>query len=68
MTHRRMFPRSMRETPLSMARIFLAVFLIVFGVNMLFGIGLPTWLLGLLALIPGVLLLAEHYQVRIDRK
>ncbi|MCR6657104.1 MAG: hypothetical protein NVV63_15115 [Opitutus sp.] len=51
-----------------MARIFLAVFLIVFGVNMLFGIGLPTWLLGLLALIPGVLLLAEHYQVRIDRK
>jgi hypothetical protein len=51
-----------------MSRIALAVFLLVFGLNLLLGIALPTWLLGILAVIPGVLILFESYHVRIDRK
>jgi hypothetical protein len=43
-----------------MAHLFLAIFLIVFGVNMLFALSLPLWVLGVLAVIPGVLLLAER--------
>jgi uncharacterized membrane protein HdeD (DUF308 family) len=43
-----------------MAHLFLAIFLIVFGVNMLFALSLPLWVLGVLALIPGVLLLVER--------
>jgi hypothetical protein len=46
-----------------MAHIFLAIFLIVFGLNMLLGLTLPLWLLGLLAIIAGVLLLAERFGV-----
>jgi uncharacterized membrane protein HdeD (DUF308 family) len=44
-----------------MANLFLAIFLIVFGVNMLFALSLPLWLLGTLALIPGVLLLVGRF-------
>ncbi len=51
-----------------MAHIFLAIFLIVFGLNMLFGLALPLWILGVLAVIAGVLLLVERMGVRIDRK
>ncbi len=51
-----------------MAHLFLAVFLIVFGLNMLIGLALPVWLLGVLALIAGVLLALEHFRVRVDRK
>ncbi|WP_438483419.1 hypothetical protein [Oleiharenicola lentus] len=51
-----------------MAQLFLAIFLIVFGVNILFGLGLPGWVTGSLALIAGVLLLAERFRVRVDRK
>ena len=51
-----------------MAHIFVAIFLIVFGLNMLFGLGLPLWVLGSLAVIAGVLLLLERFRVRVDPK
>jgi hypothetical protein len=48
-----------------MAHLFLAIFLIVFGLNMLLGLSLPIWILGILALIAGILLLLEHFRVRL---
>jgi hypothetical protein len=51
-----------------MGHIFLAIFLLVFGLNMLFGLALPIWVSGILAVIAGVLLLVERFNVRIDRK
>lgn len=51
-----------------MANIILALFLIVFGLNMLFGLGLPLWITGLLAILAGVFLLMERFNVRIDRR
>jgi hypothetical protein len=51
-----------------MGHLFLAIFLIVFGGNILLGLALPTWLTGVLAIIAGVLLLAERFRVRVDRK
>lgn len=46
-----------------MAHIFLAIFLLVFGLNIMVGLSLPTWVLGVLALLAGVLLLAERFGV-----
>jgi len=46
-----------------MAQIFLAVFLLVFGLNVLIGVALPGWIIGILALIAGVLILAERFGV-----
>lgn len=51
-----------------MAHIFLALFLIVFGLNLLFGLSIPIWVTGLLAVIAGVLLVMERFGVRVDRK
>ncbi len=51
-----------------MAQLFLALFLIVFGLNLLFGISIPIWICGLLAVISGVMIVLEHYRVRMDRK
>ncbi len=51
-----------------MAHLILAVFLIVFGLNIMFGLSIPMWVVGLLALIAGVMLLAERFRVRVDRK
>jgi uncharacterized membrane protein HdeD (DUF308 family) len=51
-----------------MAHLFLALFLIVFGLNLLFGLSIPIWVTGLLALVAGVLLVMEHFRVRVDRK
>jgi len=51
-----------------MAHLFLALFLVVFGLNLLFGLSIPIWVTGLLALVAGVLLVLEHYRVRVDRK
>ncbi|HTB80284.1 MAG TPA: hypothetical protein VK717_05300 [Opitutaceae bacterium] len=51
-----------------MAHIILAVFLVVFGLNIMFGLAIPMWVIGLLALIAGVLLMAERFRVRVDRK
>ena len=57
-----------RATPSIMAHIFLALYLIVVGLSVLFGLGLPVWIHGLLALIAGILLLAERFGVGIRRK
>ena len=51
-----------------MAHLFVALFLIVFGLNLLFGLSIPIWVTGLLALIAGVLLVMERFGVRVDRK
>jgi uncharacterized membrane protein HdeD (DUF308 family) len=51
-----------------MAHLFLALFLIVFGLNLLFGLAIPIWVTGLLALIAGVLLVMERFGLRVDRK
>jgi uncharacterized membrane protein HdeD (DUF308 family) len=51
-----------------MAHLVLALFLIVFGLNLLFGLSIPIWVSGLLALIAGVMLVMEHFRVRVDRK
>jgi uncharacterized membrane protein HdeD (DUF308 family) len=51
-----------------MAHLFLALFLLVFGLNLLFGLSIPFWVTGLLALVAGVLLILEHFRVRVDRK
>ncbi|MDI1247396.1 MAG: hypothetical protein PSV13_00810 [Lacunisphaera sp.] len=42
-----------------MANIFVAIFLIVFGGNILLGVALPGWVIGVLALVAGLLLLAQ---------
>jgi len=52
----------------TMAHLFVALFLIVFGLNILIGLSLPMWLIGLLAIIAGVLLVMEHFRIRVDRK
>lgn len=51
-----------------MSRIFLAIFLIVFGLNVTFGAGLPGWVLGLLALIAGVLILIERFGISVNKQ
>ena len=51
-----------------MAHLFLALFLIVFGLNLLFGLSLPIWVTGLLALTAGVLLAMDHFRVRLEKK
>ena len=51
-----------------MSRLFLALFLVVFGLNLLIGLSIPIWVTGLLALIAGVLLALEHFRVRVDPK
>lgn len=51
-----------------MGHIFLAIFLLVFGLNILLGLAMPPWITGFLAIIAGVLLLAERFRVHIDRK
>ena len=45
-----------------MAHLILALCLIVFGLS------LPIWITGLLALAAGVLLVLERFKVRVDRK
>jgi hypothetical protein len=51
-----------------MSKIFLALFLIVFGLNLLFGLSIPIWVTGLLALIAGIGLAMELFNVRVDKK
>ena len=51
-----------------MANLFLALFLIVFGLNLLIGLNIPIWVTGILALVAGILLAMEHFRVRVDRK
>lgn len=51
-----------------MANLFLALFLLVFGLNLLFGLSIPIWVTGLLAVIAGALLVMHHFRVRVDRQ
>jgi hypothetical protein len=51
-----------------MAHIFVALFLIVFGLNLLFGLSIPIWITGLLALLAGVMLIMEHFRVCVQKK
>jgi uncharacterized membrane protein HdeD (DUF308 family) len=51
-----------------MAKIFLALFLVVFGLNLLFGLNIPIWVNGELALVAGILLLMEYFSVRVEKK
>ncbi|MBI5424173.1 MAG: hypothetical protein HZA32_08790 [Opitutae bacterium] len=50
-----------------MAHLFVALFLLVFGINALLGLGLPVWILGALALIAGVMLLVERFRGGVGR-
>jgi hypothetical protein len=51
-----------------MAKIILALFLVVFGLNLLFGLSIPIWVTGVLALVAGLLLLMERFSVRVDKR
>lgn len=51
-----------------MGHLMLAIFLIVFGLNLALGLALPPWLTGVLALVAGVMLLVERFRVRVDRR
>jgi uncharacterized membrane protein HdeD (DUF308 family) len=51
-----------------MAKIFLALFLVVFGLNLLFALNIPIWVSGVLALVAGILLLMEYFSVRVAKK
>jgi uncharacterized membrane protein HdeD (DUF308 family) len=51
-----------------MAMLFVALFLIVFGLNLLFGLAIPMWVTGILALIGGILLILDHFNIRVDKK
>lgn len=51
-----------------MAKIFLALFLVIFGLNLLFGLSIPIWVTGVLALIAGILLLMEYFSLRVQKK
>jgi hypothetical protein len=44
-----------------MANILLAAYLIIVGLNILFGLDIPAKVLGILALIAGVLMLLERF-------
>ena len=46
-----------------MARVFLAIFLLIFGLNLLIGLSIPTWVIGVAAVIAGVLLLLEQFNI-----
>jgi hypothetical protein len=51
-----------------MGKVFLSLFLIVFGLNLLFGLAIPLWVTGILALVAGVMLLMERFCVRVEKK
>jgi uncharacterized membrane protein HdeD (DUF308 family) len=44
-----------------MTHLLLAAFLIIFGLNILIDLHLPSWVLGVLAVVTGVLFLAERF-------
>jgi hypothetical protein len=51
-----------------MSKIFLALFLVVFGLNLLFGLSIPVWVSGVLALVAGALILMESFSLRVQKK
>lgn len=44
-----------------MANIALAVYLFLVGINILFDADMPSWSLGVTALVAGILMLAERF-------
>ncbi len=56
-----------QRTP-AMAKIFLALFLVIFGLNLLFGLNIPIWVTGVLALVAGILILMEYFRVTVAKK
>ena len=50
------------------AHIFLAIYLIIVGLTVLFGLSLPPWVAGISALIAGVVLLAGCVGISVNRK
>ena len=51
-----------------MHQILLALFLLVFGLNLLLGLSIPIWVSGLLAVIAGVLILMQSFGVSVKPK
>ncbi len=47
-----------------MAHLLLAIFLLVFGINIVAGLNLPPWILGVLALVAGIMLIVERGRLR----
>ena len=56
------------EPPINMAHIILAVYLILVGLNILIGLNLPAWVMGVAALAAGILLLAERFGITAHKK
>lgn len=56
----RVCARPTLQLPNPMAHLLLAIFLIVFGINALLGVAIPAWILGILALIAGIMFLVER--------
>ncbi len=50
-----------------MANLLLAIFLVVFGLNMLLGLALPLWIPGALAIAAGIFLALEILGVGLKR-
>jgi protein-S-isoprenylcysteine O-methyltransferase Ste14 len=69
-------PRIARTAPritgpqptLMIAHIFLAIYLIIVGLTVLFGLSIPSWVAGTAALIAGVLLLANYVGLNFNKK
>lgn len=51
-----------------MGLLFVAIFLLVFGLNLVSSLTIPNWITGILALVAGVMLLVDRYRIRLDRK
>jgi hypothetical protein len=43
---------------MNLGQLLLAIFLIVFGLSLLLALAIPGWVIGLLAIVAGILLLA----------
>ncbi len=50
------------------AHIFLAIYLIIIGLTVLFGLSIPSWVAGSVALIAGVLILASNFGLSLNKK
>lgn len=55
-------------SPPKMANTFIALFLLVYGANLLFGLSIPPAVPGTFAVVAGVILLTQCYRLRVDRK
>jgi uncharacterized membrane protein HdeD (DUF308 family) len=51
-----------------MTHLALALFLLVFGLNLLIGLSLPIWVIGLLACIAGVMLVMDYFRARANQR